>query len=231
MIRALLTIDDISSRNTPALVDYLNEKSIPAVMFAVGMNVERYPEQAIYALKNGMVIGNHSYSHPRFSDLSPDTSIREIQKCEDVLDRLYETAGVERVKKVFRFPYGDKGGENKMLLQQYLKEHQFSKVRDTEIPFPWWKENGLHLDIDTYWSFDFAEYNIRPGSSFTRESVLKRIFDQNPAQGGALLTENTFNILLLHAHDETEAMVPQYYRQFLDILLENGVTFVKPSYL
>ena len=29
MIRALLTIDDVSSKNTPAIVDYLNEKKYP----------------------------------------------------------------------------------------------------------------------------------------------------------------------------------------------------------
>ena len=36
MIRALLTIDDVSSNNTPAIVDYLNAKNIPAIMFMVG---------------------------------------------------------------------------------------------------------------------------------------------------------------------------------------------------
>ena len=37
MIKAVLTIDDIASVNTPALVDYLVEKHIPALMFAVGV--------------------------------------------------------------------------------------------------------------------------------------------------------------------------------------------------
>ena len=41
MIHAILTIDDIASENTPAIVDYLNERGIPALMFAVGENVEK----------------------------------------------------------------------------------------------------------------------------------------------------------------------------------------------
>ena len=61
MIHAMLTIDDIASANTPAIVDYLNEKGITALMFAVGENVERYYDNAIYALRHGMIVGNHSY--------------------------------------------------------------------------------------------------------------------------------------------------------------------------
>ena len=60
MIHAILTIDDIASGNTPAIVDYLNEKGITALMFAVGENVERYYDNAVYALQHGMIVGNHS---------------------------------------------------------------------------------------------------------------------------------------------------------------------------
>ncbi len=44
MIRALLTIDDIPSGNTCAIVDYLNEAGIQAVMFAEGEKAEKNPE-------------------------------------------------------------------------------------------------------------------------------------------------------------------------------------------
>ena len=80
MIKALLTIDDIASENTPAIVDFLVDKGIPAIMFAWGENVERYPEAAVYALKNGIIVGNHSYSHPQFSELSFDECKAEIEK-------------------------------------------------------------------------------------------------------------------------------------------------------
>ncbi|WP_175475153.1 polysaccharide deacetylase family protein [Butyrivibrio sp. ob235] len=45
MIRALLTMDDFSTRNTPAIVDYLEEKNIPVIMFAWGQNVEQYHDE------------------------------------------------------------------------------------------------------------------------------------------------------------------------------------------
>ena len=70
MNTVLLTIDDVSSRNTPAIVDELCSRGITAIMFAVGMNIERFYDEALYAVRKGMIIGNHSYSHPSFSAMS-----------------------------------------------------------------------------------------------------------------------------------------------------------------
>ena len=69
MKKAILTIDDVPSNNTKAIVDYLNEKDITVVMFVVGEWLEKKPENAIYALQHGMILGNHSYTHPQFSSL------------------------------------------------------------------------------------------------------------------------------------------------------------------
>ena len=230
MIKAVLTIDDIASNNTPAIVDYLNEKGIKCVMFAWGAMVESHYDAALYALKNGIIVGNHSYSHPNFSKLSLDECIEEIEKNEQILNELYEKAGVVRKYRPFRFPYGDKGGANKDALQRYLAEKGFDKLSDSHIPYEWWKEKGLDKDIDTFWTFDLAEYNIRKGSGFTADDVLKRIYDSSPSEGASILAPDGGHIILLHAHDETEELVPGYYKQFLDILLENGVTFTEPKF-
>lgn len=231
MNSALLTIDDVASKNTPAIVDYLNEKRIKAIFFAVGENVERYYEEALYAVKNGMIVGNHSYSHPAFSSLTMKECMEEIEKCEIVLERLYKDSGVERIARPFRFPYGNKGGDNKNALQKYLKEKGFHKVDDTHITYPWWRENSLDTDIDTFWTFDFEEYRIRQRSDFTKESVWKKMHDTNPESGAVLFAENNRHILLLHAHDETEEMLPEYYKLFIEHLLENGLVFEKPAFL
>lgn len=231
MNSALLTIDDVSSKNTPAIVDYLKEKGIKAIFFATGQNVEQYYEEALYALKNGMIVGNHSYSHPAFSSLTTKACIDEIEKCEKVLDRLYKDSGVKRIYKPFRFPYGDKGGSNKEALQNYFKRKGFHKVDDRHITYPWWKENDLNTDIDTFWTFDFEEYVIRPGSGFTKEFVWQKMHDTNPKSGAVLFAENNRHIILLHAHDETEQMLPEYYKLFIDHLLENGLVFDEPGFL
>lgn len=231
MNTVLLTIDDVASRNTPAMVDCLAEMGIKAILFATGMNAERFHDEACYAIRKGMIVGNHSYSHPAFSALTLAEAVGEIEKCEVVLDRLYRDSGVVREFRPFRFPYGDKGGVNKAALQQYLREKRFDKVDDRHITYPWWHENGLNEDIDTFWTFDFAEYRMQHEPDFTKESVWKRMHDMHPGSGAALFEEGNRHIVLMHAHDETEAILPQYYRLFLTHLQEHGVTFDEPAFI
>lgn len=231
MNTAILTIDDISSPNTPAIVDYLCDKGITAVLFATGQHLEQYPAQAEYAIKHGMIVGNHSYSHPAFSSLTIEEARREIHRTELLLDDLYSRCGVERKFKPFRFPYGDKGGANKAQLQRMLKEFGIHKLDDRHLPYAWWKENGLDRDIDTFWTFDFAEYRMHSEPDFTKESVWARMHDQSPQSGAVLFAEGNRHILLLHDHMESEKLLPGYYRLFIDHLLEGGITFDTPQFL
>ncbi len=231
MNSGLLTIDDFSSKNTPAMVDYLKKKNIKAIFFATGEKVEEFYEEAVYAVKNGMIVGNHSYSHPGFSSLTFEECVEEIEKCESVLDKLYKDSGAKRIYRPFRFPYGDKGGSNKDALQKYLRDKGFHKVDDRHITYDWWKENNLNTDIDTFWTFDFEEYVIRPDSGYTKEFVWQKMHDKNPKSGAVLFAENNRHIILLHAHDETEEMIPEYYKLFIDHLLENGMVFDEPVFL
>ena len=232
MKHAVLTIDDIGSKNTPAIVDYLCEKKIPAIMFAWGQRVEEYYENALYAVKNGIIVGNHSYSHPFFSKLTMEEAIAEIEKNEAILDKLYQDAGVERVYHPFRFPYGDKGGENKDALQEYFRMHGFHKVKDTQISYAFWKDMGLDKDIDTFWTYDFEEYLIRPDSGVTFEDILKRTREVDPVLGKSLLSdEDGSHLIIIHAHDETEELVPGYFRKLIDLLIDNGFVFDPPEFI
>ena len=150
MIHAILTIDDVPSKNTPAIVDYLEEKGIRPILFAVGENLERRPEEALYALRRGMIVGNHTFSHPHVSELSPEEAIEDIERCEALLDALYGEAGVPRLYRPFRFPFGDKGGRSHDALQAFLKRRGLDKVREAEIGYPCCREQGLDRDIDTF---------------------------------------------------------------------------------
>ena len=225
MNRAILTIDDFPSQNTPAIVDYLSEHGITALFFAVGQNVEQHCAEAQYAIEKGMLVGNHSYSHPAFSSLSLRECIEEIEKCEQILNELFARSGVPRRHKLFRFPYGDKGGTNKDALQYYLRNQGFSKLSDVQIPYPWWKEYHLDQDIDTFWTFDFEEYAL------SREDIWKKMHDPFPKTGAALFGEGNRHFLLMHAFDETEKKLPEYYRLLIDHLLENGCVFDTPKFI
>lgn len=229
--KALLTIDDVPSRNTPAIVDYLNGKGIRVIMFVTGQNTERFWDEAVYALQHGMILGNHSYTHPHFSEITLEEAVAEIERCEDVLDRLYAAAGVERKWRPFRFPFGDKGGANRAALQQYFRAHGFHKVDDTHFTYPWWRESDLATDIDTFWTYDFEEYRLQWDPAFTPEHIWAKMANPAPEYGAALFGDGNEHLFLLHAHDETDAILPGYYKQFIDHVLENGMEFVEPRFL
>ena len=230
MNSALLTIDDVPSSNTPRRVDYLREKGIQPILFAVGENIEKYYREALYAVQQGCILGNHSYSHPHFSALDMAECTAEIHQCECLLDQLYREAGIRRPCRPFRFPYGDKGGRNKDLIQRYLADHHFDKVDDRHIPYSWWKKYGMDRDIDTFWTFDFEEYRLAQDPDFTMQQVWNKMNDPTPSYGAALFSENHRHILLMHDFDETETVMPGYYRVFLDYLLDRGMIFDKPTF-
>ncbi len=61
----------------------------------------------------------------------------------------------------------DFSSKNTPAIVDYLKEKGIHKVDDTRISCSWWKENGLHTDMDTFWNLDFDEYMIRQGRIYS----------------------------------------------------------------
>jgi peptidoglycan/xylan/chitin deacetylase (PgdA/CDA1 family) len=107
----ILTIDDAPSANFKAKVDLLIEHDISAVFFCIGNKIEQYKSDLIYAIKQGFILGNHSYTHPWFSSINKQEGIVEIRKTDELLNDIYTSAGIhqEDRKRFFRFPYGDAG--------------------------------------------------------------------------------------------------------------------------
>lgn len=224
--KVIMTIDDIPQNITRTVIDCYQEMNIPFVMFGIGQDMEKREDDVIYALSRGVVVGNHTYTHPHISELSYEEGIEEIEKTEEILNRLYEKAGVERKYKLFRFPFIDKGGENKDRYQKYLREHGFMKIDDTEASTPVYLKDGHKNDIDVAPSIDLAEYMIRPGSGVGIDEIYKYL----ELQLSTLSTDST-EIVLMHTHDETEEMVPGYYKLLADKMLGLGLKFTGPEFI
>ncbi|MBR5417266.1 MAG: hypothetical protein IK109_04425, partial [Clostridiales bacterium] len=104
--------------------------------------------------------------------------------------------------------------------------------KDTQIPYAFWKDMGLDKDIDTFWTYDFEEYLIRPDSGVTFEDILKRTREVDPVLGKSLLSdEDGSHLIIIHAHDETEELVPGYFRTLIDLLIDNGFVFDPPEFI
>ena len=240
MTTAYLTIDDIPSKLTPSIVDFLNKKQIVPVMFCWCERINYYRQNAIYALKHGILIQNHSLTHPHFSELTFEQAVEEIEKAEEVLESLYKEAGVKRPYKMFRFPFGDAGGDNDAALQKYLKEHGFIQLDQSGIKPEEYEKAGSQKNqterCDTKWTFDYEEWNVRPNSGFTVEDCIAkanaRFGEQSnnvPESGAAPDGAKAEQLILIHDHEETEAMYKGYFETLINALLERGVRFVKPA--
>jgi len=116
---AYMTIDDSPTHDTDALTDFLVERNVPAVIFAIGTaytdlhlqceGIEQLPDPIQRAIEKGFLIGNHTYTHRRSSELSFEDVVKEIEKTETLIDSLYRKAGKTRTHKLIRFPHIDRG--------------------------------------------------------------------------------------------------------------------------
>lgn len=99
-----LTFDDgPSNTRTPAVLELLNQYNVTASFFMLGKNIEKHPEIAQSVYKQGHLLGNHSYNHPRLIFKSPTFIRDQIVKT----DLLIKSSGQKDVK-YFRPPYSSK---------------------------------------------------------------------------------------------------------------------------
>ncbi|MGG6310788.1 polysaccharide deacetylase family protein [Paenibacillus macerans] len=100
-----LTFDDgPDSIVTPKILEVLKENHIKATFFILGEQAEAYPDMVRRIAEEGHVIGNHSWSHPRFDDLSMNEAMKQVEDTQKVLE---DMIGYRPI--LFRPPYGELG--------------------------------------------------------------------------------------------------------------------------
>ena len=84
-----LTFDDgPNPPHTNKLLEVLSKHGVHATFFAVGKNLERFPELGKAIIAGGHVIGNHSYSH-EFSKYFKSLSFKtEIVRTQEVIESI-----------------------------------------------------------------------------------------------------------------------------------------------
>lgn len=109
MFKAYLTIDDSPSGRTNELIDFLEQRAIPALLFASGNTMEQRLDPIVRAIQKGFVIGNHGYDHKPAGDMGFAAWAIDFDKTEKLINRAYQEAGVKRPGLYYRFPYIDRG--------------------------------------------------------------------------------------------------------------------------
>lgn len=114
--KVALTFDDVPDpRFTPQVLDVLKKYNVRATFFIVGSRAEKHPDLVKRIVKEGHMVGNHSYNHPEFSKLSMNAFRKQILHTGDIIQRL---AGY--TPKMIRPPYGDINEEQ---LRWAAKQH------------------------------------------------------------------------------------------------------------
>jgi len=225
---AYLTIDDGPSAHMPEKMDYLVSKGVPALWFCPGSSIEKRPEQARKAIEKGFLVGNHSYDHPRFSDLDTADGVEQIRRTDTILEGLHARSGVASFRRYFRFPYGDKGTRSKAALQALLRQLGYLPAPSAGITYSLYRSQGLDMDVDWYWTYDVMDWSIhsnepRQGID-SIEKVLARMDEDEPENWKGLNSGDSAEIILLHDHEDTS----MYFKRIIDHLLGKGFSFQLP---
>jgi len=71
--------------HTPRLLDLLARHAAKASFFLVGRNVERHPEIVARIVREGHLLGNHSFTHERFGQLPLAAQLDEFARTDAAL--------------------------------------------------------------------------------------------------------------------------------------------------
>lgn len=100
--KMVISFDDGPDRRwTPKILDILKEKHVPAVFFVVGEAANSAPDLLKREYDEGHEIGNHTFTHPNFDEISHTQLKWELNLTQRLIE---STLGVKSL--LFRPPYG-----------------------------------------------------------------------------------------------------------------------------
>ena len=196
---------------------YKINKNIPAIFYARGEHIFRHPNQIINAIKNGFLIGNNSYSHPYFSEITFSESIDEIARTEYLIEKCYQSAGKLRPHKIIRLPFADRGAGAKA--KEPESEIERNKVRDIQVFLKKNKFKVLNFQsadsyIDSYWDWDTEDYktkHINDLDAYIKN--MNKFFDGYKSDTA---------VILLHDFDNNHHL----FEAFMEFLLNRKIEFL-----
>ncbi|HUW66410.1 MAG TPA: polysaccharide deacetylase family protein, partial [Spirochaetia bacterium] len=87
--KVALTFDDGPDDDvTPQILTILKENSVKGTFFVIGKNAQMHQDMLRRIVAEGHIIGNHTWSHPNMLRLNPGRVRQEIEKNQELLERL-----------------------------------------------------------------------------------------------------------------------------------------------
>lgn len=254
MKKAILTIDDAPSLDFKNKVATLTKYRIPAVFFCTGSLIPKRENDLIEAIQKGFILGNHSYNHHHFSNLSLKECEKQIEKSSVLINQVYKMAGVERPVKWFRFPYGDKGDgrmgrvfeqetkygkARKDAIQKILSDQGYTFGLQDWVKYNVFADFDIKNDIDWTWTFDLMEWSMlmsKPMMNlFSIEHTLKRMEETSPQDCRGDWVESHWlgdstspEIILTHDHAKNALYFESFIKKLLALNFEFPVMDLFP---
>lgn len=95
--------------NTAKILDALKKHRAPAAFFLVGNYLKTSPELVKRMVKEGHIVGNHTFHHP---DMSQISTMETFSKELGDLEKLYQQTTGQEMKKFYRPPQGKYSEKN-----------------------------------------------------------------------------------------------------------------------
>jgi len=112
--RVALTFDDgPDTFFTPQILDILKKEKVKATFFVVGQLVQKNPHVLRRIIKEGHIVGNHSWDHPNFLNISNKQIITQLENTSNLI---YRITGKKPL--LARPPYGNLDDRVIQIIQQ-----------------------------------------------------------------------------------------------------------------
>ncbi|MFF2448464.1 delta-lactam-biosynthetic de-N-acetylase [Neobacillus sp. NPDC058068] len=133
---------------TPKILKVLKKEKVPATFFVTGHFLNSQPELVIQMVKEGHIIGNHSWHHPDFTAVSNERIREELNR---VKLRTKELTGQKKMKYL-RPPRG------------VFSERTMQIAKD---------EGFTHV----FWSLAFVDWNVNQqrGWQYSYDNIMRQI--------------------------------------------------------
>ena len=131
-----ITFDDgPDPKYTPRMLDILKAEHAPATFFLIGIEAEKYPDLTQRIFDEGHEVGNHTFTHPDISAISPAMMNLEI----NLTERLFASKlGVKPL--FFRPPYSidqDPETEDEVKPLEFTQDAGYTTVGSKLDPHDW----------------------------------------------------------------------------------------------
>jgi peptidoglycan/xylan/chitin deacetylase (PgdA/CDA1 family) len=133
---------------TPRILDILRNNKVKASFFCVGSQISYFPNIIRKAYDDGHLILNHSWNHPYFTNLDPDSIKKQVTTTERKIESI-----IGRRSAIVRPPYGA------------INDMAFKALNETNNKIAIWSIDTMDWvpNIDTQTIIGNVLNNVRPG--------------------------------------------------------------------